>query len=471
MTGALLQIVAYGAQDIYLTGDPMITHFKTVYRRHTNFAIECIEQQFNNEVNFGSSSSIVISRNGDLMYNAFIETTLPDLNVLKDDDVSVWVDNVGHHLLKQIDVEIGGQLIDRHYSDWLDIWAQLTIQASLKVGYYEMIGQGRPDAFNRPTNLQKDVNTFVKGTTIFIPLQFWFCRNIALSLPLIALQFHEVKINFIFSNLTDVLKTNSKINFTMFKLTNTKLWVNYIFLDLEERKKFSQSSHEYLIEQLQCNSTQIIANESRSDKMTKRINLNFNHPVKELIWTVQPVSYLKSLQPSNYTAVSCQSLIGQKGIGIDLNDSLSSIKFSDQIKRFQQSATCPPGALNPVINSILTLNGHDRFPLLSGEYFNLMQPLNHHTCIPESPGINVYSFALTPESHEPSGSCNFSRIDNAYLTLTVATLQNVNNIKEYAGIVDNIEIFASSTCIVKVYAVNYNILRIMNGLGGLAYTN
>jgi hypothetical protein len=459
-----MQIVAYGAQDIYLTGDPMITHFKTVYRRHTNFAMEYVEQQFNCDVDFGSSVSVLISRTGDLLSNVYLETTLPQLNGLTNVH---WTQNVGHHLLKQVDVEIGNQLIDRHYGDWLDIWAQLSTQASLKLGYYEMIGQGRPDAFNRQSGLQKANNLILKGSTIFVPLQFWFCRNIALALPLISLQFHEVKINFTFSNLTDLLRSPAEYNFNirLYKLSNTKLWVNYVYLDLEERRKFAHSSHEYLIDQVQCTSAIKIANESRKSTSTTRINLNFNHPVKELIWTVQPVSYtLKyNRQNSNYTSVSSQSAV--------TFSALNNVKFSDDIKKFNSSCISPPGALNPVVNALLTLNGHDRFQTLSGDYFSKIQPLNHHTCVPESPGINVYSFSINPESHEPSGTCNFSRIDNAYLTLTIATLQSNLFDKEYPEVVKNSILYAGSECIVKVYAVNYNILRIMNGLGGLAYSN
>ena len=431
MTGGLMQLVAYGAQDVYLTGDPMITHFKTVYRRHTNFAMECIEQSFNGNPAFGSTVSSIISRNGDLISGAFIETTVPDLRLSGAN--KYWTENVGHHLIKKVEIEIGGQIVDIHYGEWLDIWAQLTVCASKSKGYYAMIGQ---DSINiRFGEIQPEYDS--QSKTLLIPLQFWFCRNIGMALPLVALQYHEVKINVTFADAVDLVGAAVLGN-----ITDTKLWVDYIYLDVEERRKFIQSVHEYLIEQLQFNGGQtVIANASRSSTVTKRINIDFNHPVKEIIWVVQPITYKG--QPSNYTAVSTQ---------------------------IPQISINPNGGVNPVVSAKLTLNGHDRFDTMPGSYFNNMQPFNHHTCIPKSPGINVYSFALNPEDHQPSGTCNFSRIDNSYLNLRIATLQSTEYIDEYPD-ADDGPIYASNICNVKVYAVNYNILRIMSGLGGLAYTN
>jgi hypothetical protein len=264
--------------------------------------------------------------------------------------------------------------------------------------------------------------------------------------------------------------------------------VDYIYLDADERKKFSQTAHEYLIEQLQFNGGQLItANNSRSNVTTQQININFNHPVKELIWVAQPVNYLtgNNRQPSNYTSVISQAPIGQTNEQIDDYSSLKFLRLMNQVKQFDQNSRVPPGALNPVINASLTINGYERVNQ-PGDYFNKLHPFKYHTNIPESPGINVYSFSLKPEDVQPSGSCNFSRIDKAFLTLTVATLQRVDYVPEYPGSVDitaNLDgtqvitgstitpVYASYTCNVKLYAVNYNVLRIMSGLGGVAFMN
>jgi len=475
MTGGLMQLVAYGAQDVYLTGDPMITHFKTVYRRHTNFAMECIQQSFNGSPNFGTAVSCIITRNGDLISGAYIETTLPELNADVDSGTSRWTENIGHHLIRSVDIEIGGQLIDKHYGEWLDIWAQLTVSASQRQGYYDLIGQGRKDALGRPSGLQKDQRGVIESQTIYIPLQFWFCRNPGLALPLVALQYHEVKINVQFADSADLLRSGGILSSSR-RLTDTKLWVDYIYLDIDERKKFMDVAHEYLIDQLQFNGGSIIpANASRQSNITHKVYLNFNHPVKELVWVAQPVNYLQgnNRQPSNYTAVSSQPPVFQSGEGIDQYSSLGLINLLNELQGLDQNSVMPAGALNPVVSAKLTLNGNDRFSTQNGTYFNSMQPYRHHTNIPESVGINVYSFALKPEEMQPSGTCNFSKIDNVYLTLNLATLQQQtgkSKINEYPGAISGAS-FAANTCNVKVYAVNYNILRIMNGLGGVAYSN
>jgi hypothetical protein len=488
MTGGLMQLVAYGAQDIYLTGDPMITHFKTVYRRHTNFSIDTIEQSFNGDVNFGTTVSAIISRQGDLISGMYIKTTLPELATSIDTTVSRWTENVGHFLIKQVEIEIGGQLIDRHYGEWLDIWAQLTVPAGKQTGYLTMIGQGRLDALGRPTGLQKDVDVgMTLGKTLYIPLQFWFCRDIGLALPLIALQYHIVKINVKFADAVDIVRTGTTLGVN--RLSNTSLWVDYIFLDIDERKKFSQTAHEYLIDQLQFNGGYAIqANSSRYSTALKKIPLSFNHPIKEIVWVVQPDNYItgNNRQPGNYTAIIGQAPVDQVDIRIDNLASLSLVTLLNNVKLFNQSSISPPGSLNPVVSSKLTLNGHDRFTTQPGDYFNKLIPMKCHTNIPQSPGINVYSFALKPEDVQPSGTCNFSKIDNAYLTLNVATLQSSGYSSEYPESLEltkneegkdiimgttNLAEFASRLCKVNVYAVNFNVLRIMSGLGGVAFIN
>jgi hypothetical protein len=437
MGGGLMQLVAYGAQDVYLTGNPQITFFKVVYRRHTNFAIESIEQTFNGTANFGRKATATISRNGDLIHKMYVQTDLPAQTVAAGAYFK-WAENVGHALIKNVEVEIGGQKIDKHYGDWLNIWSELTVGSDQRVGFDRMIGAELNRAPTSETNGTDNVDdAFGAGSdltarTLWIPLQFWFNRNPGLALPLIALQYHEVKINFEFRALSELAGVStSGVTYESAdsgdELANTSLWVDYIYLDTDERRRFAQVSHEYLIEQLQFTGEETVSSTSKS------ATLNFNHPVKELVWVAQSDALITEQQYNNY---------GTQGkISSDDTDG----RFVDAV----YSKTGAARSLNPVSLAKLQLNGHDRFAERKGDYFNFVQPYQHHTRTP-GVGINVYSFALNPEDHQPSGTCNFSRIDNASLQLTMVDATSRK---------------------LRVYAVNYNVLRIMSGMGGLAYSN
>jgi len=423
MGGGLLQLVAYGAQDVYLTGNPQITFFKVVYRRHTNFAIEAIEQTSTGSNSLGSRVSFQITRNGDLIHRIYFYGELQTGST-----AVALVPNVGHKLLKTIELEIGGQRIDKHYSEWLYIWNELSLPVGKRQGYNVMIG-----ANDRNISSRLDANSSYE---LYVPLEFWFCRNVGLALPLIALQYHEVKINIEYEN-ASLLKDMTSTNYTYEEETQVKtaievytyvkndaltgtltlnkanLWVDYIFLDTDERRRFAQLSHEYLIEQLQFTGSDSITNSGDS---MKSIRMNFNHPCKELIWTIR----------SNTAGVYWNNYSNAKSG----NDHLESS--------------------NPVTNAKIMLNGNDRFATRKGDYFSLVQPYQHHENTPDKfhQGINVYSFALKPEEHQPSGTLNMSRIDTAVLSLS-----------------------SSTEGIISIYAVNYNVLRILSGMGGLAYSN
>ena len=183
MGGGLMQLVAYGAQDIYLTGNPQITFFKVVYRRHTNFSMEAIEQTFSGSPDFGRKVYCTISRNGDLIHRVYLQVKLPAVTAATG-SYHRWVNYVGHALIKNVEIEIGGQRIDKHYGDWLHIWNELSQTAGKQQGYQNMVGN--VDKLYRPVGAGKST----PATTLFIPLQFWFCRNPGLALPLIALQYH-----------------------------------------------------------------------------------------------------------------------------------------------------------------------------------------------------------------------------------------------------------------------------------------
>ena len=394
MGGGLMQLVAYGAQDVYLTSDPQITFFKAIYRRHTNFSIESIAQVFNGTAGFGRKATVTVSRNGDLITNAYLEVDLPALKT-----GWKWVDNVGHRLIEEVELEIGGQRIDRHYSEWLDIWSELTMSEEKKTMFDK--GMVRRNIARSGTNATTEETT---GPTVYVPLQFFFNRNQGLALPLIALQYHEVKINFTFRPLSELCwgGTGTVTDGT----PSMSLYMDYVYLDTDERKRFATSTHELLIEQLQFTGDETAAKNGS-------YRLNFNHPVKELVWVVhhpRSTGATDDGNPFNY------------------------------------------GAVEAVTDANLQLNGHDRFDKRKGSYFRLVQPYQHHTRIPDK-NIYVYSFAVKPEEHQPSGTCNFSRIDNATLKLTIPASAVTAGAK------------------VKIFATSVNVLRIMSGMGGLAYSN
>ena len=421
MGGGLLQLVAYGAQDVYLTGNPQITFFKVVYRRHTNFALESIQQTFNGSVGYGQRVTATISRNGDLISRAYL--------VIKTKDVDL-VPYYGLRVIKHAEVEIGGQRIDKHYADWMYIWNELSMPIGKKEGYYNMVGgKGGSELVDK---------------SLYVPLEFWFCRNIGLALPLIGLQYHEVKVNIQFEEATNVLNTGDVASDA--GTLSAGLWVDYIYLDTDERRKFAQSSHEYLIEQLQF---------TGRESATNKIKLNFNHPVKELIWVVHDTS-IDAQDWFNYTTNTdvIKDAIATKGAD-DLQNGGSVVydfPYSDYVTKMG-----PGKQNNPVKQAKLILNGNDRFSARDGRYFNIVQPYQHHENVPNNAGINVYSFALKPEEHQPSGSLNMSRIDTAVLDLQYADGYKALN--------------SASEKQVSIFAVNYNVLRILSGMGGIAYSN
>jgi hypothetical protein len=441
MGGGLLQLVAYGAQDIYLTGNPQITFFKVVYRRHTNFAMEAIENVFNGSAGFGKRVTCQISRNGDLIHRMYVQVKLPALVSVTQ---AVWTTHVGLRVLADVEIEIGGQRIDKHYSYWLYIWNELSLPEGKFPAYRKMIGSdtGISAGANATPVSGSSRNVATSQYNLFVPLEFWFNRNVGLALPLIALQYHEVKINIDFETLANcVTMYNVAPSLTSIGDLTSSLWVDYIYLDTDERRRFAQLSHEYLIEQLQFTGDESIADISTAK--AQRIKMNFNHPVKELIWVAQ-----------------ADARILASGTSFANNW----VNFATDASSFPNgailgNATTAVGTLNSVEESASTniqLNGQDRFYAREGSYFNLVQPYQHHERAGNNPGINVYSFALKPEEHQPSGTLNFSRIDTAYLNVKLAAFGSLGGV---------------NTGKLKVFAVNYNVLRIMSGMGGLAYSN
>jgi len=553
--------------------------------------MESIEQTFNGQADFGRRVTCIISRNGDLAYRTYLQVTLPEINQFMGNSQQVslnkhavyarWLDFPGEQLIAQVEVEIGGQRIDRQYGDWMHIWNQLTMTAEQTRGYFKMVGNTTQLTFiTDPSFANVDgpcdsiaprqvcaPRNALPETTLYVPFQFWYCTNPGLALPLIALQYHEVKINLDIRPIDECLwavttlscnngpePNNPKNQFNVGtpvtatiaynqSLVAASLYVDYVFLDTDERRRFAQNPHEYLISQLQFTGDESVGSSSN------KIKLNFNHPVKELIWVVQPdqnVDYCSSLlcdatlykvlgaQPFNYTDaidalpnaihafggpnetegtygyIDARGLFQDAGavdsyippnftgywaggiynnadnepnfggpqVGLNPTDSanqaavlaslgltsLSQFNGSPYTNHTQGSSVSDAGTFvltetsldlhcwgqNPVVVAKLQLNGQDRFSEREGSYFNYVQPYQAHTRSPDE-GINVYSFALRPEEHQPSGTCNFSRIDNATLQLVLS----------------NATVEGTKTAKVRVYATNYNVLRIMSGMGGL----
>ena len=574
MGGGLMQLVAYGAQDVYLSGNPQITFFKVVYRRHTNFSVEPIQQTWNGAADFGRTVTCNINRNGDLITNMYVAVSL---NAVAPDDKQpvAWgyVNRLGHALIDDVKIEIGGSKIDEQYGEWLNVWYELTHKIGQEKGYAKMIGD--------VSNLTNVTTEGKRAYQMYIPLQFWFNRNNGLALPLIALQYHDVRITLMYKTIEQCTNWLGSVKPVLNNLMqDSYLLIDYVYLDSEERKRFAQASHEYLIEQLQFTGSESL------NVSSNRFRLNFNHPSKYLIWvpklqlyknrntwlsyafdgdwaaakdnyakllflssvvivkevtsskitfTVKapaesvgaagdlfsnPVMLALSYQANNLlnkidarfisaaapgTAVSgfesviiasipninasnsdilnyllnsiiltsnslsmedmTNTILTLKNYGFDANaDSIFQYSICNVVN-YNNYGNFIDGSDNPVSSAKLQLNGHDRFQVRDGNYFNYVQPYQHFSNTPAD-GINVYSFALKAEDYQPTGTCNFSRIDNATLQVECG-LYNSPGDTSYA----NTFVGNNTDSAMNIYTVNYNVLRVMSGMAGCAYSN
>jgi hypothetical protein len=633
MGGGLMQLVAYGAQDVYLTGNPQITFFKVVYRRYTNFAIETVELSLNGTADFGKRVTVTITRNGDLVTRMYLRIELGQvtLNNYPQDEFSrnqylfAWVREVGNFIIDNIQFEIGGSQIDKHWGHWMSTWHDLTKDINTEPAYNALVGNvPELTALRSPDSNGNFTNDYV----LYVPLIFWCNTNSGLALPLIALQYHEVRLWIEFNPFSELICYSNNLNLNRLGngigvFQDASLLVDYVYIDTEERRRFAQVGHEYLINQLQYTGAEAVNNNPL------RIKLGFNHPTKEFIWSLRSGDYISGNSPFltysatddwtlalDYAAtnvISGSVTVGdvppiidvpsapeinlgsvefnkwnvvsaittntrntskfsvftfQAGQGIDdenrdpdfyakllytqanpsgvdnpninfkfrrdvlLNPQSLSYNLGDYIQKFAiiiyyttvKNGAGVPGTLtyqvkpwehsvdirdvsvpisswvdnrystvnssngfanmdiwaylwtvsgilinnkyNPVQNGLIQLNGHDRFDQREGAYFNLIQTYDYHSSTP-NPGVNVYSFALHPEQHQPSGTCNLSRIDNTTLVLKLFTdvpyPNPARNPPPLSIVGPSSELF--------IYDTNYNVLRIMSGMGGLAYSN
>lgn len=590
-----MQLVAYGAQDVYLTGNPQITYFKVVYRRHTNFSMEVIEHTLDGTPDFGRKSTVDILRNGDLCTKILLKIRLNavrlGLNSGSNRLSVAWVRRLGHALLKSVEVEIGGSQIDKQYGVWLDIWYELTHTTMQERGYNAMIGD--VEDLTKLTAVPSTVESeILPEYSLYIPLQFWFNRNTGLALPLIALQYHQVRLNFEFEEVNKMIVWcgTSAPNSKAFSMKDASILVDYIYLDSEERRRFAQVGHEYLIEQVQFTGEESIADATNTSLINGKFKLAFNHPCKELIWALRVGAYngeaVRNLtgtkgrfltythddtqwnttaldyaaenlargmidpdepaaasEPEEIALVTSQTSVTHNSTALDgltvtvnyanlvstslsvwlitkplicasnnlgaflsefdvtltlnssgtavtgytvdvISHSLNLTDVSIPIEDWTDNrSTTTSGGLNPYDCTVvqlnnygvrldgkgnpmsegnLQLNGHDRFDIQEGAYFNYVQPYHHHTRTPAD-GINVYSFGLHPEQHQPNGTANLSRIDNTLLVVRFSDPFRANK--------SVCKLNLSRDSLFYVYAFSYNVLRIMSGMGGLAYSN
>lgn len=425
--GTILQLVAYGAQDIYLTGNPQISFFKTVFKRHTNFTIESIKQTFTNVVKFPKATplttkppscvySCIIERKGDLIKDMHLEIDIIEPTIIDEKTGNIipapLVKRPGHALIEWIELQIGGITIDRQPGEWIDIWSQISLSKNKYLKLENMI--------NGSINANASTDT-CRVMKIYIPINFWFCKNAGTALPIIGLKYHEIKFNIKIKSDASIISTSAKIK-TMPVIANCNLFCDYIFLDTDEKKKFVSTQHEYLVEQVQCQEHHIFDNKAPN----ANIKLNFNHPCKELFWICQD-SANTQLFSNNYNPFS----FSRFGDGQDL-----------------------------IKNVNLLFNNNKRFEQRDINYFKHVQPYFHHSSnniqsnsnFDEKGFIYIYSFALNPETYTPSGSCNFSRIDIPQLVLELN--ESVGENKH-----------------IRIYARNYNVFRIKDGVGSLIYAN
>ena len=530
MGGGIAQLASYGLADVYLTGEPQITFYKLVYKRHTLHSTESIQQTFDGTADFGRKATCTIARNGDLVGPVWLEITLPDLlayNITPTpaDGNSIdctsaaaglhrdpagnywqtlvgasysnpvafydaasakyyasatvasqpvtsyssatgtysssggtaaspaayaselatwpylcrsgggvpyayappshqlrWVNSIAHALLSSVEIEIGGARIDKHYGEWLDILSELTEKEEKRAGFWEMVGKYADATYDAGWDRAQS-----RSRPYYLPLRFCFNSNPGLYLPLVALSYHQIKYNFEFRDYLECIKAavpvtslTTKLGGETLSMSACNIYADYVFLDAPERIRMAEIPHEYLITQLQFLGDEAVpAPSDPNGTRARKYSLNFNHPVRELVWVY--------VAKSNYERDP-----------VDGNNWFKyGVPGDDTAEVFDEAR--------------LVINGHDRFSARSAGYFRLVQPYEHHTRVPTKK-VHCYSFSLlSPEDYQPSGQANFSRFDTAQLQFTLNADLPVGKMK--------------------IFAHSFNVLRVATGLAGLAFAN
>lgn len=442
-----MQIVAYGQQDVYITGNPDITFFQLVYKRHTNFAMENIQQTYSGTLGNLNQITVLIAKNGDLAGEMYVE--LQPIEGLKN------FSNVNHYstewlaerAIASVELNIGGQLVDKHYQKWWRLYSELYLPADKKRLWAKM------------TSYPIDTTSADDTRKVFLPLLFFFNRNPGLYLPIMALSQSEVKLIF---NLSGKFAN-------YFTLTRFTLWCNFVFIDTEERKRLMVKGRDYLIEQVQHQGAISV-----TQGATQYKTLNYVNPVKELIWCFEPSNrtvgesvYWNTTYPA-YQCTITSNPMSNTAVGVTSTDvqstggtlSLAIRDMSAVATRAHSGYWLEEPASNlfntysvgPMKEFLLQFNSVDRFKEQSGKYFNQIQPYQYHSGCPY-PGIYSYSFALKPEEYQPSGACNFSRFDSIQAKVTMKSMSDADKLD-----------------LMYMFAVSYNVFSVKNGMGGLLFS-
>lgn len=427
MTGGLIQLISKGYIDNFIVESPEITYFKAVFHRHTNFAIETFEDTFNNSNSFGTISECRLKDYGDLISDLMIKIELPSLNInnhnnhlnlictkdvgncfcfkCQNDEKKTtfsWSNAIGHVIIDYVELLIGGKSIDKHYGEWFEIWTELTQTNEKRSGYYEMIGKKEPISFGS--------SSFTNSMTLFLPLNFWFCRNVGHALPIVALYYEDVILRVKWADFSKCYISNNGSKYLTQPIFTSTLLIDYVFLDVEERLKFVSDKLMYIIDQVQFIESQF----SKSITNPKLDISMINKSVKELIWTIQRTD----IENDHYNYGIHKNRLIVKGMS---NDTFKTAR--------------------------LILNGTERIREMKSTWFRLAQPYKYHTRVPTTYLYN-YCFSLKPEELQPTGACNFSAYSNSYLFL------------------NGVQISIDYT--IKFWAVNQNILFISSGMSHIA---
>ena len=408
MTAGLLQLNFIGPQDVYLTGNPQMTFFKSIYRSYSNFSKDLQKLQFENPVKLkGTQHSCIIKNYGDLLSNLYLYIELPQIvSANNNESWAGYVNGVGLSLIESISFMIGGQTIDTYDYNWLDIYNELYDQGS-----DTLVGK-----FN--TDISLEENSYKQK--LYIPLHFWFTKNNGCALPLLALQSSEIRVNITFKKFEELIK--SDISNFQYVEPNVSSFIiaNYIHLDENEKRFFTNNKLEYLIEQ-----TQTLSNIEVQSKNALKVPLNFSHPVKSFYWVIL-----------NDINTNPNMKTGNNWLSYTSSNSLYGETFNE---------------------AYITINGQDRIPPMDAGYYRYVIPYETKLYSPRK-YIYTYSFSLHPMQFQPSGSCNYSRIDNnrSHLELSFNAINTVGG---------------TTNGSVKVIAQNYNILRVEEGRGSTIFSN
>ena len=359
--GGLVQLVAYGAEDLILTANPEISFFTNNYVKHVNFSMESINLLFTDIPGFGKTSSLTIKRNGDLLHRLYLELTLPT------QADSYWTNRIGFNIINRVEFTIGNKIIDRMYGIWMHIWTELTHKTDMKELLTPMIGSTGPNG--NSNGLSCDT-----AHKLIIPLFFYFCRNPGLSIPLNAIRNNQnLRLKFFFETKANCVQSG---DLPVDDFINASVWADYIFLETEQNRLYVQKPLEYLIEVSQHKETKL------AESGTKSILLGFSLPCKELYWVI----YKTDGTGDKFT---------------DFTDNNNSSMMVD---------------MQLIFNTRNVFSSSSR----DSNYFNYIQAYQHHKGCPDL-GINCYSFALNPEDHQPSGFVNMKNISIATMSITPIT--------------------------------------------------